>query len=204
MERFRVAPPDALPVFQLLIQAYSSPDRHYHTLEHLDEMFRAAARLSAITDDLRATQAAIWFHDAVYDPRAKDNESRSAELAATLLGPIGVPRSDLERIERLILATTHLKSPLPPVDRETAILLDADLAILAAAPDRYERYAADIRKEYGWVPEAEYRKARASVLDAFLSRSRLFWSDSMHAESTGSAHENMRRELAALGGDRMS
>src|SRR6185312_1709518 len=154
MERYRVEPAAAQPAFDLLAAAYGSPDRHYHTFEHLDEMFQVAGRLMAITDDPRSLQLAIWFHDAVYDPRAKDNEARSAELAVTLLGPIGVPLSALDAATRLIQATAHLTNPKPPGDRETSILLDADLAILGSPPHRYRRYAADIRKEYCWVPEA--------------------------------------------------
>src|SRR5947207_3018322 len=108
MEQYRVSADDAVPVFQTFAQAYGSPDRHYHNFEHLDEMFRIVGRVAAITDDLRAVQLAIWFHDAVYDSRAKDNEARSAELAITLLGPIGVPQSELQRVTRLILGTAHL------------------------------------------------------------------------------------------------
>jgi len=198
LEQHRVAPEDAHSVFDLLAAAYRSPDRHYHTLEHLDEMFRVAGRLAAITDDLRTVHLAIWFHDAVYDSRAKDSESRSADLTVHLLGPIGVPRSELERVVRLILTTSHIANPQPPGDRETALLLDADLAILGSPPDRYSRYAADIRAEYSWVPEADYRKGRAAVLEQFLARPRLFWNDALHAECDAQARANLRAEVANL------
>src|SRR6185312_3783872 len=69
LERYRVAAAEAMPVFRVLAQAYQSVGRYYHTLEHLEEMLRVAGRLMAITDDPRALQLAIWFHDAVYDPR---------------------------------------------------------------------------------------------------------------------------------------
>jgi predicted metal-dependent HD superfamily phosphohydrolase len=197
LESYRVAAADAMPVFNVLLAAYSSPDRHYHTLEHLDEMFRVAGRLAGITDDLRAVHLAIWFHDAVYDTRAKDNEHRSANLAVTLLGPIGVPRSELERVVNLVHATAHFAGDAP-FDRETNILLDADLAILGASSDRYARYAADIRREYAWVPEGEYRAARAVVLQLFLSRPRLFRTDLMHEECDAQARANLQSELSAL------
>ncbi|HVL11359.1 MAG TPA: hypothetical protein VM529_02255, partial [Gemmata sp.] len=74
---FGVAPAAAYPPFDALVAAYSAPGRHHHTLEHLAEMFRVAGRLAPQTDDPAAVQLAIWFHDAVYDPRAKDNEARS-------------------------------------------------------------------------------------------------------------------------------
>lgn len=198
MERYRVALLSYEPVFDLLVASYSAPDRHYHNLEHLAEMFQVAARLFTITDDPSTVQLAIWFHDAVYDSRAKDNEDRSAELAVTLLGPIGVPRSELDRVTQLIQATRHLASHLPPGDRETAILLDADLAILGAAEDRYRRYADDVRREYGWVPDQEYRTGRAKVLELFLARPRLYWSDLLCQEIEGQARSNMRAELDRL------
>src|SRR3954466_1141667 len=81
LERYGVAPAEASPVFDILAAAYSAPARHYHNLEHLAEMFGVADRLALETDDPGAVRLAVWFHDAVYDPRANDNEARSAELA---------------------------------------------------------------------------------------------------------------------------
>jgi predicted metal-dependent HD superfamily phosphohydrolase len=200
LARYQVAPAAAYPPFDLLVSAYTAPDRHYHTLEHLHEMFRVAGRLGPVADDPGPLHLAIWFHDAVYDTRAKDNEARSAELAVELLGAVGVPADVLERVARLVRATAHLAADRPPADRETAALLDADLAILGAAEDRYRRYAADIRQEYGWVPEEEYRKSRAAVLRQFLARPRLYWHELVHQEDEERARANITAELAALTG----
>jgi predicted metal-dependent HD superfamily phosphohydrolase len=198
LARYNVTPAAAAPPFDLLVAAYSAPDRHYHNLEHLDEMFRVAGRLATISDDTAPLHLAIWFHDAVYDPRAKDNEPRSADLAVDLLGPIGVPASALERVVRMIRATAHRPGDPPPGDRDTSILLDADLAILGAPEERYARYAADIRKEYAWVPDADYRKGRAAVLEAFLTRPRIYCNDLLFQEIEGRARANLRAEVAAL------
>ena len=35
------------------------------------------------------------------------------------------------------------------------VLSDADLAILGASAERYAEYAADVRREYAHVPDAE-------------------------------------------------
>jgi len=214
LRRYGVAPAEVQEPFDVLAAAYSAPERHYHNLDHLIEMFRVAARLaSAVADpapaprplvggrayDPAAVELAIWFHDAVYDPRAKDNESRSAELAAVLLGPIGVPRSTIERTVRLVLATAHLSAADPPADRETAVLLDADLAVLGSSEERYRRYAADIRKEYAWVPDEDYRAGRAAVLRAFLARPRIFLNQLTFEEGERRARENMAAELECLG-----
>ena len=82
---YSVSPADAYPVFDRLVSAYSEPHRFYHTLEHLSEMFKVAARLSDAADNAAPVQLGIWFHDAVYDPRVTDNEERSAALAITEL-----------------------------------------------------------------------------------------------------------------------
>jgi predicted metal-dependent HD superfamily phosphohydrolase len=204
VDRFKVSPVDAYPVFDVLVAAYSAPERHYHNLEHLGEMFKVAGRLAVHTDDVAALQLAIWFHDAVYDPRANDNEFRSGELAVDLLGPIGVPASTIERVVRLIHATTHHDANLPPPDRDTATLLDADLAILGATEDRYARYASAIRKEYAWVPDPDYQKGRSSVLSRFLARPRLFCHTIMFEEGEARARANMTAELQQLTAHRAS
>jgi len=202
LDRYGVTPADAYPAFDVLVAAYTAPERHYHNLEHLGEMFRVAGRLAPNIDDPSTVQLAIWFHDAVYDPRSKDNELRSGELAVDFLGPIGVPASAIERVVRLIQATAHITSAEPPTDRDTAALLDADLAILGAAEERYKRYARDIRQEYAWLPDAEYQKGRAAVLTKFLARPRLYHHLIAFEEGETRARANIAAELAELSSNR--
>ncbi len=192
---YGVEPAAAYPVFDKLVAAYTEPHRHYHTLEHLGDMFRVVGRLRP--DDPGAVTLAVWFHDVVYDTRAKDSEARSADLAAEWLAPLGVPAAILAKVGELIRATAHFSGD-PPADADTRRLLDADLAILGAAEARYARYAADVRKEYAWVPDADYRAGRAKVLDAFLARPRIYFADALHAEGDEPARRNLRAERAAL------
>jgi predicted metal-dependent HD superfamily phosphohydrolase len=200
LEEYGVIPADAYPTFDRLVAAYSEPHRHYHTLEHLAEMFRVVGRLSGSCADPRAVQLAVWFHDAVYDPRADDNEERSAELVAEWLGPLGLPAELLARVAALVRATAHLTDPAGSPDQDTQVLLDADLAILGASEGRYRRYAADIRKEYAFVPEAIYRAGRAAVLKQFLARPNLYYHPLMVAEGEATARRNLQSEVEALQG----
>ncbi|MBA4063602.1 MAG: hypothetical protein C0501_07795 [Isosphaera sp.] len=200
LERYNVSAADAYPAFDVLAAAYSAPDRYYHNLEHLTDVFRVLGRLAPGVADPPALQLAAWFHDAVYDPRARDNEARSGELAVDLLGPVGVPASVLVRVVRLVRATAHLSTAEPPGDRDTAALLDADLAILGAAEDRYRRYAADIRREYAFLPDADYRAGRRAVLERFLARPRLFAHQVVFEEGEARAKANLAAELKELGG----
>src|SRR5205085_7596745 len=95
------------------------------------------------------------------------------------------------------LATAH--TDLTEVDRDTAVLLDADLAILSADERRYQRYAADIRREYSWVDDEAYRLGRTKVLDSFLSRPGIFRTERMHSSGDATARRNMRNEIHTLG-----
>ncbi len=196
LDAYRVTAADAYPAFDVLVAAYSAPDRFYHNLEHLTEVFRVVERLSATVEDPNALALAVWFHDAVYDSRGKDNERQSGELAVDLLGPVGVPASAIERVVRMIWATAHAADA--PADRDTRVLLDADLAILGASEERYARYARDIRREYAWVPDAEYRAGRANVLTRFLGTSRLYHAPVLFEEGEARARANLRGELAQL------
>jgi predicted metal-dependent HD superfamily phosphohydrolase len=196
LARFGVEPAAAYPVFDRLVAAHSEPHRHYHNLEHLAEMFKVAGKLSDAATNPAAVQFAIWFHDSFYDPKAKDNEERSAALATDLLQPHGVPEEILSHVAAMIQATAH--ADVGEVDADTAVLLDADLAILSAEERRYQRYATDVRKEYAWVDEEAYRAGRRKVLERFLDRSRIYRTERMHAAAEEAARANLRAEIERL------
>ena len=70
------------------------------------------------------------------------------------------------------------------VDRDTAVLLAADLAVLAAEPSRYADYATAVRREYAHVDDGGWRAGRSAVLRTLLARPRLFAAE---LESTSGA-----------------
>lgn len=183
--------------FDALVTAYQEPHRHYHTLEHIADVLRVVPRLLPADADPRPTLLAVWFHDAVYDPRVADNEARSADLAGQLLPGVGVPADVVGEVRRLVLATAHADDA--PDDPAFIALVDADLAILGASPVRYQRYAAAIRAEYLHVPDADYRAGRARVLLRFLDRPAIYRHPLMRAEGEAAARANMAAEVAGLG-----
>jgi predicted metal-dependent HD superfamily phosphohydrolase len=196
LDRYGVSPADTYPLFDHLVAAHSESHRHYHTLEHLAEMFKVAGKLADSATDPAAVQLAIWFHDAVYDPRATDNEMRSARLAIDSLKPLGIPDGTQLQVAAMIWATKHTIAG--EVDADTAVLLDSDLAILSAEERRYARYAADIRREYEWVPEDAYRAGRKKVLETFLNRPRIYRTERMYAAAEEAARTNLRAEIERL------
>jgi predicted metal-dependent HD superfamily phosphohydrolase len=174
-----------------LVAAYSS-GRGYHDLRHLAEVLARIDELGEAGN--REVVLAAWYHDAVYDARG-DNEERSARLAASSLAGIGVDVAEVARLVRL--TTTHRPAP---DDHSGAVLCDADLAILAAAPDRYEEYVAGVRREYAAVPDDDFRRGRLAVLRDLADRPALFHTAYARQTWEPAARANLAREIAALGG----
>ena len=196
LETHGVAAVDAYPLFDRLVTAYEEPHRHYHTLEHVGEVLRVAGRLAATSPG--AVALAAWFHDAVYDPTRRDNEERSAELAARELTALNVDAATVDAVATLVRATAHLGDGAAPEDADARALLDADLAILGAAPVRYERYARDIRREYAHVSDGDYARGRVAVLERFLARPWLYFDARMVLEGDGPARANLAAERDRL------
>jgi predicted metal-dependent HD superfamily phosphohydrolase len=186
---------DLESAFAELSRRYETPDRHYHTLDHIHDVLQTAASLPD-WDQTPALFLAVWFHDVIYDPRAQDNEEQSAAHAREVLSSLAVSPAVVAETERLILLTKRHQTT--PGDRAGQILIDADLAILAAPPDRYDAYAQAIRREYAWVPADTYRAGRRDVLQRFLQRPRLYLTDEMFRIAETAARENLQREVASL------
>ena len=68
-------------------------------------------------------------------------------------------------IARLVGLTSHTD---PTPDPSGRLLCDIDLAILGSEPETFDTYDRQIREEYAWVPEPEFRAARAAVLASLL------------------------------------
>ncbi len=179
-----------------LVARWSEPHRTYHAVDHLTAVLSIVDSNAALADDVDAVRLAAWFHDAVYNPRAADNEERSALLAQRRLAALGVPPREVAETVRLIrLTATH---EVPDHDGNAAVLADADLAILAAAPADYDRYAAAVRREYAHVPDEAFRTGRAAVLGHLLALPCLYRIVMERAEWTERARANLTRELRLL------
>lgn len=150
-----------------LISRYSETHRAYHTLQHIAECFEALEPASHLADRLGEVQIALWFHDAVYDPRTSDNEQRSAELAAVSLVRAGAEEETSSRVRALILATRH---DTVPTESDAKLIVDIDVAILGSERERFLEYETQIREEYSWVPEEAFRLRRAELLSVFIQR----------------------------------
>ena len=184
------------PTEDLLVR-YAEPQRRYHTREHIEACLDELERAPDLSGpERRILTYAIWWHDAVYDPQRPDNEEKSAELARRALAGMGEEPAVIDEVVRLVrLTEQHAPSA---EDRLGALMTSIDLSILGASPEAYDRYAAQVREEYAFVPEPLYRTGRAAVLRRFLERPRIYADAAFEARYEATARANLARELAAL------
>jgi predicted metal-dependent HD superfamily phosphohydrolase len=178
--------------FDEVRSAYAGPGRFYHTLDHIHEVLHTVERLGGHAQHLDAVCLAGWLHDVVYDSRASDNEERSADVAEHLCRELSIPEGP--QVASLILKT---KSHSAENDPDAWVLLDADLAILGAPEPIYRTYARNIRLEYAWVPEVQYRQGRRRILENFLARPRIYH---LLSELEEAARRNLSAEILHLSG----
>jgi len=181
---------------------YGAPERFYHGMAHVEALLRLADAHAAALADREAVEAAIWFHDAIYDSRRSDNERLSAALARDHLQGVCDPVR-LERIVRMIEATAaHVPPELdePGARGDAMLFLDMDLAILGAPSALFDAYEQATRQEYAWVDEATWTLGRSRVLRGFLDRDRIFRTATFHDRYEAQARANITASLARLAG----
>lgn len=183
-------PPDDL--YDRLLDAYSEPRRKYHTARHLDECLAAFAEVRSQAQHPDEVELAIWFHDAVYDTKRKDNEEKSAHWARSALLDAGVSETVAGRVQGLIMATRY---DATPEGTDAEILVDVDFSILGAPPERFEEYDRQIREEYSWVPKFIFRHVRKKVLTFLLNRKSIFNTEHFRKTLEARARGNLRQAL---------
>jgi len=184
----------ASEIAALLVRHYREPHRAYHNLEHIAELLRW---FDVVGDALgwtspRDVYDAILFHDVIYDAQARDNETRSADLALA-------SGCSQRTAELIALTALHGKLARDDVDTDAALFLDCDTAILGADPDAFDAYDRAIGLEYDHVPAAAYRAGRGAFLQMMRERPRLFLTDFFHARLDAAARANLDRSLLRYG-----
>ena len=206
-------PMGANETFQNILSYYNESHRAHHVLEHIVNMLdefdameedrywmsqyeRAPEGISGNAHFQYPMELAIWFHDAVYNPRAKDNEELSAVLLADSLKKLGIFDSvAFEHSKSVILDTKHTTKPRSD---EGSIVVSIDLAILGKSEEEFDRYETNIRKEYEWVPWMDYCKGRSAIIQSFLDRSSIYFTDFFRHTYEASARKNLARSIEKL------
>lgn len=160
-----------------LRKRYSEPHRAYHTLKHIQHCFWECDEVWPYLVNRPAVELALWYHDAIYDvqptpdPQAKDNETRSADLARSIILAAGLGTEFAALVEVSIFMTRHQGGV---TNSDSCLVVDIDMAILGQPQEPFLAYEREIRAEYKEIPEETFRKKRAEILHRFLNRPRIY------------------------------
>jgi predicted metal-dependent HD superfamily phosphohydrolase len=191
--------------WKLVSESYGEgQSRHYHTLQHLSNMFELLDKVQAGLNDERRYQIlalSIFFHDVVYDPRRKDNELRSNDVFRQFAAEARLEGHVSDRVCLYIEATIlHAIPEHASEDGDLRMFLDFDLAILGMSSEMYDMYVLQIRQEYSHIADEAYLAGRAAVLRAFLARETLFFGQEMQEAYEEQARMNIKGEIKVLEG----
>ncbi len=185
-------------VYQELKKRYSEPHRYYHTPDHIGHCLREFDFAAELMDDADAVEMGLWFHDAIYDPRASDNELKSAEFfAARADGHMDAEFR--ERVYDLILITIH---PEQPRNLDQEFMVDIDLSSFGLPWPAFRRDSNAVRNEYAHLPDRQFYPAQIRFLRSLLARPSFFFTEFFRNRYEETANSNITRhidELIALG-----
>ena len=157
-----------------LIKHYNEPWRHFHTMEHINDMFTLLDK-EYVTEldkrDLMKIRLAILFHDVIYLPWADDNEIHSAyyflESFKVYTGNATIedPLTLTEAYEiRDAIMNSKWDSSTPPKQWQR-YFIEIDRAVLAnPSIDHILGYEKKIYKEFQFVPHDVYKTNRTNFL----------------------------------------
>ena len=186
---------DPLPCWHKLRASYSESWRAYHNLNHISHCLTEFDNAKELVVNPNAVETAIWFHDAIYNTRQKDNEERSADLADEFLAGAGISKGFRQSVRELILVTKHNQTPS---DSDASLLVDVDLSILGQTPELYAEFEENIRQEYAWVSPADFAAGRSGVLQSFLNRESIFNSEPFRRKYEPQARVNLAWAIKRL------
>jgi predicted metal-dependent HD superfamily phosphohydrolase len=183
-------------VFAQTLSCYTQPWRHYHNLEHLSQLFVFLKKINLDAYNDPAIILGVLFHDAVYDPLAKNNEEESAKLCRKQLTSLNIPEEVISKAELLIAySKNHL---LANANNTEGAFLDADLGILAQPREEFMKYARMISAEYSSYPTQNYINGRSKFLFNMLKADNIFRTPPFASQLNEIARQNMQHEMLLL------
>ena len=188
---------DPKVIWKRLARRYAEPHRHYHVLEHLAHCLDQIDLAADHIDNVDQVEMAIWFHDIINNPGAKDNEQRSAELFRRIGKGLFDP-GFIDAVADLILVTTHQECP---ADLDHQFICDIDLASFGCPWECFMRDSDAVKAEYPG-PEADYFRGQTAFLESLLARPRIFMTDFFNTRYEQQARDNIQLLLRHLNKER--
>jgi predicted metal-dependent HD superfamily phosphohydrolase len=182
-------------VLERLLSAYTGPDRHYHNLAHIHHCLSEHESVRSLCPDPNTVEAAIWFHDVVYDPPSPVNEEKSADVADQTLAKMGMAPPQIALVHELILDTKHLTRPRTLAGQ---FMVDIDISSMGQSYERFDSDGRNIRIEYHHVDDDTFNRNRAVLFERLLSRPTIYYTDPFRERYEAKARQNISKSLERL------
>lgn len=186
---------DADAAYADLARHYAEPARRYHTLRHIRRCLRDLDAVRDAVPDPDAVELALWCHDVIYRPGARDNEQRSADWFRRWAD--GRVASG-DPICEMILATKHSGVP---AGLDARFAADIDLAVLGSPRSRFREDGTRLRAERPDLDDRAYDLLERGLLARLLARPRIYHTDFFHARCEARARLNLAWRLEVIASD---
>lgn len=190
----------------IIFNFYQQKQRYYHTMNHIQHLIKNCIKYSKDIENVTIVLLSIWFHDIVYDPKKHDNEIQSIEIFKIFIDhATNIFNNDIfdkELIQKVIdyidATIKHQIKDEYLKDNDIKWFLDFDLAILSEQEDIYNIYAKNIRNEYIHVESPTYEDKRSQVMQKFLDRKELYFTQQFKQDFETIARQNVANEIQLL------
>ncbi len=183
---------DVCALFARLLRHYQEPHRRYHTPGHVTHCLREFDSARAHMTEPDAVELAIWFHDAIYDARAHDNEAASAAFFEREAKG-DMPESLRHLVHDLIMITTH--TTLPSTNDE-CFIVDIDLSGFGLPWQEFIADSAAVRAEFSHQSDAEFIPRHRAFIESLLKRKEFCFTAFFREKHEQIARSNIERYLA--------
>jgi predicted metal-dependent HD superfamily phosphohydrolase len=175
-------------IHQQLTDAYSEPHRVYHTLNHIEHCLTHLDNISDYLQNQDAVELAIWYHDVIYNPGAKDNEQLSADLfMETTRGRFDDSLRDT--VYQHIMATLHDDSEID--NNDTKFMVDIDLSSFGLPWPKFSQDSDNLRLEMCGLSDEDFHRKQSTFQQNLMARPRLFKSDYFYENYEQQARQNL-------------
>jgi predicted metal-dependent HD superfamily phosphohydrolase len=90
---------------------YSSKNRFYHTLNHLENLLDQLLEVKTKIKDWNCFCLLCFYHDIIYKATMSNNEEKSADFVEIIMLNLSIPNLIVESCKNQILATkSHLSN----------------------------------------------------------------------------------------------
>lgn len=180
---------DSKVAFSDLFSRYNESYRRYHNLSHIEHCLSEFDTAKHLLDEPLAVELAIWWHDS------DEDELQSARLFKVAARSAKISESIIQYAFELILVT----KPGAVADfKDKKFIQDIDRSILGQSEEVFDKYEMEIRSEYAWVGEEEFRSGRSKILKMLISSGSIYSTEFFREKYEQRAVENIARSIAKL------